>query len=491
MTSYAAPPADPPGGAGQSPAASAAEAVRATPVVGCAFDRPGALPQFALRLQAVVHAHHDLATAADAVAHELAQAFGAERVSIALRDRGSARLLAGSAEPERLPGSGHARALEYAMDEAIDQAAVIRWPAEAGDLPRITALHAQYSRLTQSRLTTIPLVDDERVIGAITFEHPLAAALPESMHHASDLLAPLAPLLALRQIAEAGWLARWRLRAARQSPDNRRRRRLAWTIASFCVLVALIPVADRVGAPVRVEGEVQRALVSPVDGYIGAVHARPGDLVRSGQVLAELARDDLELERDRWAATLAQHENAYRNALVRGERPQYAAAVARASEARAELERVQAQIARSQLSAPFDGLLISGDLTQSLGAPVRRGEVLLTVSPRGRHRIMAEIDEHDIERVREGAGGIVVLAALPDRRIDVTVKRIFPAAVSRDGRTFYEAETLPASEFDALRPGLLGQVRFEGGRSPLVLALGRRLFDWMRLQLWSAGAWLS
>ena len=491
MTPYATPPADPSGEAGQSPDASAVAASRAPGAVVPTFDSPGGLPQFALHLQAVVHAHPDLATAADAVAHELAQAFGAERVSVALRDRGAARLLAGSAEAEQLEGAAQARALEYAMDEAIDQAAVIRWPPESGDLPRITALHAQYSRLTQSRLTTIPLVDDERVIGAITFEHPLAAIPPESMRHASDLLAPLGPLLALRQIAEATGLARWRLRSARQSPDHRQRRRLAWTLVVLCVLGSMIPVADRVGAPVRVEGEVQRTLVSPVDGYIGAVHARPGDLVRSGQVLAELARDDLELERDRWAATLAQHENAYRNALARGERSQYAAAMARASEALAELERVRTQIARSQLTAPFDGLLISGDLTQSLGAPVRRGEVLLTVSPRGRHRIIAEIDEYDIERVQEGAGGIVVLAALPDRRIDVTVKRIFPAAVSRDGRTFYETETLPASEFDALRPGLLGQVRFEGGRSPLVLALGRRLFDWMRLQLWSVGAWLS
>lgn len=449
-----------------------------------------ALSRFALRLQALMHAHPDLAAAADAVAGELARALGAERVSIGLRDRGMVRLLAASAEAERQPGSGRARALEHAMDEAIDQACAIHWPARTEDPPRITALHGQYARLTQSRLVTVPLVDGSHVVGAVTFEYPMASTPPDSVHDAADFLAPVGPLFALRQIAEAGYFKQRRLKAARAAPDQLRRRWTAWLVAALCLLGAVIPVADRIGAPVRVEGELQRVLVAPVDGYIGAVHVRPGDAVREGQVLAELARDDLLLERDRWVAALAQHENAYRDALARGERLLYAAAIARASEAAAELERVQAQLARSQLVAPFDGLLIRGDLTQSIGAPVRRGEILLTVSPQGRHRVIAEIEEQDIERVRQGSSGVVVLAALPDLRIQVFVKRIFPAAISRDGRTFYDVETSPATGLDALRPGLMGQVRFEGGRGPLALVLGRRLLDWTRLQLWSVGAWL-
>ncbi len=446
--------------------------------------------RLALHLQAVVHAQGDLATATDALTGELAHTFRAERVSIGLSDRGSIRLVAASAELERLEGSGRVRALEYAMDEAVDQAAIIRLPADSAEPPRITALHAQYARLTQSRLTTLPLIDGEQVFGAITFEHVPEAPLPEVMREVADVIAPLGPLLALRRLTEARGLARWRLLRARETPDQRSRRITLWIAAALLTIAALFPVTDRVGAPVRVEGEVQRMLVAPVDGYIGAVHARPGDAVRSGQVLAELAREELELERDRWSATLAQHENAYRNALVRGERAQYASSIARAAEAQAELERIQTQIARSQLVAPFDGLLIRGDLSQSLGAPVRRGEALLTVAPAGRHRVIAEIDEQDIGRLQPGSAGTMVLAALPDHAIAVTVQRISPAATSRDGRTFYEVEANPASEPASLRPGLQGQVRFDGGRSPLAIALGRRLLDWLQLQLWSVGAWL-
>lgn len=450
------------------------------------------LAREALRLQAVMHAHADLATAADALVGELARTFRAERVSIGLRARGSTRLLAASGELERVQVSGRQRALEHAMDEAIDQAAIVRWPVEPGDPPRIGALHAQYARLTQSRVTTVPLIDGERVIGALTVEHPPGEVHdPATMRDAADLTAPLGPLIELRRLAEANGLARWRLLEARRAPVQRRRRAVSWAAGAGVLLLACFPVSDRVGAPVRVEGEVQRLLVSPVDGFIGAVHARPGDAIRAGQVIAELAREELDLELDRWAAAVAQHENAYRNALVRGERAQYAASLARAAEAQAELARVQAQIERTRLVAPFDGLLIRGDLSQSLGGPVRRGEALLTVAPAGRHRVIAEIDEKDIERLRPGTTGTVVLSALPDRAFAVRVQRLSPSATSREGRTFYEVEANPDAEPLSLRPGLQGQVRFDGGRSPLAIALGRRVFDWMRLQLWSVGAWLS
>jgi multidrug resistance efflux pump len=43
---------------------------------------------------------------------------------------------------------------------------------------------------------------------------------------------------------------------------------------------------------------------------------RPGDLVKAGQVLAELAEQDLQLEHNRWASELAQHENAYAAAMA-------------------------------------------------------------------------------------------------------------------------------------------------------------------------------
>ena len=48
------------------------------------------------------------------------------------------------------------------------------------------------------------------------------------------------------------------------------------------------------------------------------------------------------------------------------------------------------QLERMQIMAPFDGVVVSGDLSQSLGSPVERGDVLFEVAPLDDWRLMLE-----------------------------------------------------------------------------------------------------
>ena len=61
--------------------------------------------------------------------------------------------------------------------------------------------------------------------------------------------------------------------------------------------------------------------------------------------------------------------------------------------------------ARTRLVAPFDGVVVKGDLTQSLGSPVAKGDVLFEVAPLDGYRVILSIDERDISDVREGGRG--------------------------------------------------------------------------------------
>ena len=61
-----------------------------------------------------------------------------------------------------------------------------------------------------------------------------------------------------------------------------------------------------------------------------------------------------------------------------------------------------------------------GDLSQSLGSPVERGEVLFEVAPLDDYRIIVEIDERDISMVSAGQLGTLTLAALPGESFELT-----------------------------------------------------------------------
>ena len=68
----------------------------------------------------------------------------------------------------------------------------------------------------------------------------------------------------------------------------------------------------------------------------------------------------------------------------------------------AQLELIDAQLARMRLTAPFSGVVVSGDLSQSLGSPVEHGQVLFEVAPLDAYRVILEVEV-------ETAGGPVFL----------------------------------------------------------------------------------
>jgi hypothetical protein len=152
------------------------------------------------------------------------------------------------------------------------------------------------------------------------------------------------------------------------------------------------------------------------------------------------------------------------------------------------LELVEQQITRTQLLAPFDGLVIKGDLKEQLGAPVKRGESLLTLSPSKDFRVVLEVPERDIGLVVNQQAGEIALTALPDRSFAFRVERIIPMAVAQQGRSFFEVESKIQGSAESLRPGMEGLARVSVGDKNLAWILGHRLFDWIRLSLWSLGA---
>jgi multidrug efflux pump subunit AcrA (membrane-fusion protein) len=158
---------------------------------------------------------------------------------------------------------------------------------------------------------------------------------------------------------------------------------------------------------------------------------------------------------------------------------------ARLEEARAKLQLVETQLDRVRLTAPFDGVIITGDLTQSLGAPVKKGEALLTLAPEHDYRVMLEVDERDIAELGIGQSGHLALTALPGDALAFEVARITPVATPGQGRNFFEVEARLSAKHADLRPGLQGVAKVEAGSRSLLWIWTHRVYGWMRLMLWS------
>ena len=452
----------------------------------------------ALRLHATILSHPDAAQASTAFANELSSIFHCRRVSIGLVSHGTVRVTAVSHSSGPVTGSEAFGDVEAVMEEAVDQGAVIIFPAPKEAKPRITLAHAALAKAAQQSVLTLPMVVDGEIEGAVTLEAPGEAAFNEEerqmLEHLIGLLGPL--LILKRRADESVWQRSKRLLAQRwaliKAPGMNRTKAVAVAVLAGLLLLTFVPVPWRITAPARVEGVVQRVLAAPSDGFLQQVKARPGDVVKRGQVLVELAQQDLLLERRKWQGELAQHENAYGAAMSKGDRVQLAISMARMQEVQAQLDLIQQQLARSSLTAPFDGVVTEGDLAQSLGAPVQKGTVLMTVAPQGRFRIMVEVDERDIAYVANGMEGALAPTARPGDRHGFRVSRITPVATVIDERNVFEVEcslnATGASGAQTLRPGMKGVAKIQVGYRPMGWILFHRFADWLRLKIWRWGA---
>jgi multidrug resistance efflux pump len=246
-----------------------------------------------------------------------------------------------------------------------------------------------------------------------------------------------------------------------------------------------MPMQLEVVAAARLEGGEQRIIAAPLEGFIAEASVRPGSAVKAGQLLLTLQDRDLELQRQRWLAEIAQLDKQYREALTHDEPAPIAIARAKLEQAQAQLALAERELARARITAPFDGIVISGDLHQAAGMPVQRGQALLTLAPVLRLKVVAEVDEQDIALLTRGQSARVLFAAQGQDVVRFTVQRVSPVAAIVEDRNIFEIEgTLADNAGHTLRPGQRGVARVETGERRVAEVAWLRAGHWVRRWLW-------
>jgi RND family efflux transporter MFP subunit len=455
-------------------------------------ERDARLSRLALATDLVATAVQEqrFAPSALAVANELAGRLSCDRVSVGLDASGSIEVKAISHNASFDPKTNLVRLIGEAMDEVLDLDATIVHPAPGDDAAAAMA-HAELAReFKDTALCSVPLVQDGHAIGVLTLERgrgePFDAATVEVCQTVGLLLGPI---LGLKRDNERGVWERMREAAgtgarALFGPRHPGAKLLA---ALSVLAVAFLAVAAgeyRISAKTVIEGEVQRAAVAPFEGYIAESRVRAGDRVAKGQLVARLDERDLRLERNRLESEREQLLGRHRQALAAADRAQMAMVAAQIGQADAQLSLVEDKLSRAALVAPFDGVVVSGDLSQLLGTPVEQGKVLFQIAPLDAYRVILEVDERDIAQVRVGQPGELALSGIPDQKLRFAVKQITPVSTSEDGRNYFRVEAQLDDASARLRPGMEGVGKIAAGSRKLVWIWTHPLVDWLRLAAW-------
>lgn len=443
-----------------------------------------------LELTAIALEHDRFRAAAMAIVTELAIQFGCDRVGIGFRRGRHTKIYALSHTAQFGEQTNLARAITAAMDESLDQLDTIVYPV-AEDDRLVTRAHTNLAEVSGANaICTVVISSGDRVLGALNFERsdkqPFDYDTVVLLEHTAALLGPVLEMkrrddrLLLTKVAES--LRNLVLKFV--GPRHYATKLVGLLIAGLFVFLSMAEGDYRVTAEAALEGAVQRVVVAPINGYINVAEARAGDEVEQGQVLFSIDDRDLRLEYLKWSSQKEQIERRYRDALAVRNRSEVNIFKAQLDQAEAQLDLLREQIARTQVTAPFDGIVVSGDLSQRLGSPVNRGDVLLSIAPLDAYRVVLHVDERQIADLKAGQKGQLVLAALPQDEFQFVIQKITPVSEAAEGRNRFRVEAELNEGLDLLRPGMQGSGKIMVDRRSLRWIWTHEMVEWFKLWLW-------
>lgn len=445
----------------------------------------------AVDLLAVTLSEERFSAAAMVLTTELAESSQCERVSFGFMRGGHLKLYAVSHSAEVGKKMNLTRAIEQVMEEAVLQRREVVYPPQ-GDEVLICREHEALSRQqAMANIVTFPLYHHDRYYGAITCERGADQPFSDRDIEFIRAVAALAgPALENKYANDRPLLVKIKSAAQYQLEQlfgaGNLGRKLALVVVIGLVVFFNSAQGDyRLTADTTLEGAIRRAIVVPFDGYIDNAPARAGDQVEQGQLLCSLDGRDLRLEKLAMVSQYRQMSRQYQESVAKHDRAKSGIIKAQMAQTQAELDLLESKLERTQLSAPFQGLLVSGDLSQRLGGAVEQGEVLFEMTPLDAYRVILKVDERRIADVQPGQRGTLILSSLPQNSYPFSVDQVTPITNAEEGRNYFRVEAHLTYIDDSLRPGMEGVGKIQIDQRKLISIWTRDMVEWVKLTLWN------
>lgn len=374
-----------------------------------------------------------------------------------------------------------------------DPAKVATRPAEVNDY---------FDAVPMNWATVMPLFDrQERVRGILLFE---GVKKPEKLDATIIQMRDLAISAGRTLGAALYWQRQPAARMARRWINTRNRvvntpRKEKWTRFGLPVLIIAIimalPITFSVKGAARVLPRERTSLAAYAATRLLSVEVREGQSVKKGEVLARFDTTDVELQ-----IRSAQQEverGMVEVDAARGDNDEIRMQVARlaAARARTALEKLQRDMERMTLRAPFDGIVLGAqNLSARIGQVPRPGEGVLEVIDPSTWKVQIDVREQDLRildrtvRKNGPVEGSVRLAANPTQSYPLEVTSSEQLAYGLDtthGEFLFQISAplkVEPSQLDLLKSGFAGRASFDCGRRPIVYVLFHDFINFLRLR---------
>jgi hypothetical protein len=429
--------------------------------------------------------------AANRLCNELETELAAMRVTLGWRKKGLMELIATNHGGRIRNDTETAGALGRAMDEAAEQDCEVGVPSIKG--AEINRQHKAFSEAhANCQVVSLPLRKDGEVHGSVTVEYAqessgITQERVDALRVVLDLVSP--QLVNLYQ--KSGWVG------ARAWRSVRRRfasllgyRHTGWKLAGLIViftfvLSCVIPITHTVNAPFLLRTKASADLTAPFSGYIDTVNANVGDTVKKGQLLVTLDQRELLMQQTELKAERDRSLSDSRRYEAEGDLSQMKLSQLAIEQADAKLTVLDYRLDRTEICAPFEGVIVEGDLKERLSSPTQVGEILMRIVEISDTYGELQVDERDIHFLKSGMEGELAFTSRPEDKFRVSLDSYEPVAVVKETGTNFRVRVDIADDPKLWwRPGMSGVCKVDIGERSVAWVYLHRTWEFVRMKLW-------
>jgi putative peptide zinc metalloprotease protein len=266
----------------------------------------------------------------------------------------------------------------------------------------------------------------------------------------------------------------------------------------LALLLLIPPVSSSVSTGLVLEPGASARVRAAVPGQVQTVYVKPGDTVKTGQLLAILQNPEIAADADSLRHQLALASSQLRNGQDRSDFDSAASAVRDRARLQQELAVAERRCAALEIRAPIDGVLATGGLAQKTGSFLAAGDEFAQIVDRTTMKARILVRDWDLQDVQQGAAVEVKVVPFPYRTYSGKVDRIYPASaldrpvtqtenLERLGQqltNYFAVDVAFANPDGSLREGMSGTAKVSGKRGSLAWQASRAMWRWARGQAW-------